>query len=124
MPRKKPTTWDTSNSTAPTSSSPLANSSPGSPKKEDDNSLERAEAIGDAVIVKTSPGRTRRGVSERADYDVPAARIVLTGGSPQMFDSLKGNTKGERLTWFSNEDRLLVDGSTAQPAASRILKKR
>ena len=93
-------------------------------QKENDNSLERAEAIGDAVIVKTGSGRTRRGVSERADYDVPAARIVLTGGTPQMFDSLKGNTKGERLTWFSNEDRLLVDGSTAQPAASRILKKR
>ncbi|MCX6604166.1 MAG: hypothetical protein NTV52_11285 [Acidobacteria bacterium] len=93
-------------------------------QKENDNSLERAEAIGDAVIVKTGTARIRRGVSERADYDVPAARIVLTGGSPQMFDSLKGNTKGERLTWFSNEDRLLVDGSTALPAASRILKKR
>lgn len=92
-------------------------------KKEGDNSLERAEAVGDAVIVKTTPDRTRRGVSERADYDVAESRVILSGGAPQMFDSVKGNTKGERLTWYSNEDRLLVDGTTNQPAASRILKK-
>jgi hypothetical protein len=50
--------------------------------------------------------------------------VILSGGAPQMFDSLKGTTRGERLTWFSSEDRLVVDGSLNQPAASRILKKR
>jgi lipopolysaccharide export system protein LptA len=98
-------------------------------QKESDNSLERAEAIGDSVIVQSGPDatgkpRTRRGTSERSDYDVAAGRVILSGGAPQMFDSLKGITKGERLTWFANDDRLLVDGSSNQPAASRILKKR
>ena len=98
-------------------------------QKENDNSLERAEAVGDSVIVQSGPDatgkpRTRRGTSERSDYDVAAGRVILSGGAPQMFDSLKGTTRGERLTWFSNEDRLVVDGSLNQPAASRILKKR
>ncbi len=98
-------------------------------QKENDSSLERAEAIGDSVIVQSGPDatgrlRTRRGTSERSDYDVAAGRVVLSGGAPQMFDSLKGTTKGERLTWFANDDRLLVDGSSNKPATSRILKKR
>lgn len=98
-------------------------------QKENDNSLERAEAVGDSVIVQSGPDatgkpRTRRGISERSNYDVAAGRVILSGGAPQMFDSLKGTTRGERLTWFADEDRLVVDGSWNQPAASRILKKR
>jgi lipopolysaccharide export system protein LptA len=98
-------------------------------QKENDNSLERAEAVGDSVIVQSGPDatgkpRTRRGTSERSEYDVAAGRVVLLGGAPEMFDSVKGVTKGSRLTWFANDDRLLVDGSSNQPAASRILKKR
>jgi lipopolysaccharide export system protein LptA len=98
-------------------------------QKENDSSLERAEAVGDSVIVDSGADasgkmRTRRGTSERSDYDVAAGRVILSGGAPRMDDSLKGTTKGERLTWFANDDRLLVDGSSNQPAASRILKKR
>jgi hypothetical protein len=50
--------------------------------------------------------------------------VVLTEGKPQLVDSLKGTTKGRQLTWFSQDDRLLVDGAEKQPAHSLVLRKK
>ena len=93
--------------------------------KKDDNSssLEKAYADGDAVIVQTGVDRTRRGTGEHALYEVSEEKVTLEGGSPQFADSLKGTTKGQKLTWFSNDDRLLVDGAPAKPAKSVIIRK-
>ena len=93
--------------------------------KKDDNSssLEKAYADGDAVIVQTGVDRTRRGTGEHALYEVSEEKVTLEGGSPQYADSLKGTTKGQKLTWFSNDDRLLVDGAPAKPAKSVIIRK-
>ena len=42
-----------------------------------------------------------------------------------MVDSVKGQTRGKQLTWFSNDDRLIVDGvDSAKPAKSIIRKKK
>ena len=93
--------------------------------KKDDNSssLEKAFADGDAVIVQTGAGRTRRGTGEHAIYEVSEEKVMLEGGSPQFVDSLKGTTRGQKLTWFSNDDRLLVDGVPSKPAVSVIKRK-
>ena len=93
--------------------------------KKDDNStsLEKAYADGDAVIVQNGPNRTRRGTGEHAIYEVSEEKVTLEGGSPQFVDSLKGTTRGQKLTWFSNDDRLLVDGVPAKPAVSVIRRK-
>jgi len=39
-------------------------------------------------------------------------------------DSLRGNTRGIKLTWFSGSDKLLVDGAAAEPAVSRINRRK
>jgi hypothetical protein len=49
--------------------------------------------------------------------------VVLTGGAPEFIDSLRGSSSGAELTWYANNDRLLVDGREGQPAVSRILRK-
>jgi hypothetical protein len=49
--------------------------------------------------------------------------VILTGGQPLLVDNLKGNTRGQKLTWWVNDDRLLVEGEEGRPAKSRILKK-
>lgn len=90
--------------------------------------LQHAIAEGNVVILqagKDAEGRdrTRRGQSEHADYWVPEERVILTGGSPQFFDSLKGLTKGTQITWYSGLDRFQVEGAGTTPAVSRILKK-
>ncbi|MBV6431998.1 MAG: Lipopolysaccharide export system protein LptA [Bryobacteraceae bacterium] len=91
--------------------------------KESGSSVEKAAADGGVVIVQTAPDRTRRGVSEHADYYVDEQKIILEQGSPELRDSLRGVTKGKQLTYFAGDDRLLVNGVTAQPAVSRIRRK-
>jgi lipopolysaccharide export system protein LptA len=89
-----------------------------------DNSLERAYADGKVEIQQSSPGRTRTGTSEHAEYYAGEDKIILRGGSPLFADSLKGNTRGNELTYYAADDRVLfVDGAPQQPAASRLRRK-
>lgn len=90
---------------------------------DDDSSLDHAFADGKVEIVQTALDRTRTGTSEHAEYYVDDAKIILETGQPQMVDSLKGMTRGRKLTWFSDEDRLLVDGAIGQPAQSKLRRK-
>jgi lipopolysaccharide export system protein LptA len=85
-----------------------------------DSSLEKAFADGAADIVQTAAGRTRRGTAEHAEYYVSDQKVILHGGAPTFSDSVKGATHGERLTYFADNDRLLVEGL---PAKSRIHRK-
>ena len=87
------------------------------------SSLDKAIADGAVKIVQSAPGRKRTGTSEHAEYYVDEAKVVLQNGQPQLVDSLRGTTKGKQLTWFSNNDRLLVDGAASQPAESNIRRK-
>jgi lipopolysaccharide export system protein LptA len=85
--------------------------------------LERAYADGSVKIVHTMPGRTRQGVAEHAEYYTGAEKLVLHGGEAILVDSLRGSAHGKQLTWFINNDRLLVDGREDQPAVSLIHRK-
>jgi lipopolysaccharide export system protein LptA len=92
-------------------------------EKDGGSSLDHAIADGSVKIVDTTPLRTRTGTSEHAEYYVTDAKITLQGGQPQMMDSIKGTTRGRQLTYFSNSDKLIVQGIEGQPVESRILKK-
>ncbi len=49
---------------------------------------------------------------------------MLTGGEPQLDDSLRGNTAGETLTYFTDDDRLLVNGTPKKQVKTLLLKKK
>ena len=88
-----------------------------------DNRLQKAFADGAVQIVQTGPIRTRTGSSEHAEYYTDEEKIVLRGGNPTMNVSLRGNTRGTELTYYSDDDRLLVKGSDGKPAISHIRRK-
>lgn len=88
-----------------------------------DSSFSRAVAEGDVRIVQTAGDRVRTGTSEHADYYPDEGKILLEGGQPQFVDSLKGRTTGRQLTYFSNDERLLVDG-LEQKLAESVLKRK
>jgi len=92
-------------------------------KKPGESSLEKATADGGVVIVRVTDGRTRRGTSEHADYFADESKIVLEGGSPLFEDSAQGTTGGRQLIYFSNDDRLLVNGAPSQPAVTKVRRK-
>jgi lipopolysaccharide export system protein LptA len=88
-----------------------------------DSSVDRAFADGTVQIVQTAPGRTRNGSSEHAEYYVDDEKVILEKGEPRFEDSLRGTTRGEKLTWFSKDDRLLVNGVEDKPAKSVIRRR-
>jgi len=90
--------------------------------KDADSRVEKAYADGHAEIVRNAPDRTRKGTADHAVYEVSEDKVTLFGGHPLFVDSLRGSTQGTQLTYFSDSDRLLVDGQPSEPAKSRILR--
>jgi lipopolysaccharide export system protein LptA len=93
-----------------------------------DSSLDKAFADGAVKIDSTSPTangqkRKRTGTSEHSEYYADEGKVIMQGGQPLLVDSIKGKTTGKQLTWWSNNDRLLVDGEESKPAQSTIRKK-
>jgi lipopolysaccharide export system protein LptA len=88
-----------------------------------DSSLDHAFADGAVQIVQTALDRTRTGTSEHAEYYVDQDKVILEGGQPKFVDTIRGTTQGKQLIWFSNDDRLLVNGAVGQPAQSHLRRK-
>ncbi len=86
--------------------------------------VEKALADIGVVIDQEAPGRTRKGTGEHAEYHVHEEKVTLSGGDPTLTDSLRGRTRGAELTWFSGDDRLLVNGLPERRVDSRLLRKK
>jgi lipopolysaccharide export system protein LptA len=89
-----------------------------------DDRLERAYSEHNVTIVQKTPIRTRVGTGEHAEYYTEDEKIILRGVPAQLNDTLRGNTRGAQLTYFADDDRLLVDGEPQKPAASRVRGKK
>jgi lipopolysaccharide export system protein LptA len=66
--------------------------------------------------------RTRTGTSDHCEYFTKDDKVVLNGGAPQFVDSIKGVTRGKQLTYFSNDDRLIVEGEAKKESSTRMKK--
>ena len=91
---------------------------------DEDSSLNHAIADGAVEIVQATPQRTRTGRSEHAEYYADVQKVILEKGAPEMVDSVKGSTRGMQLTYYANDDRLVVNGQEAKPASSIIYRRR
>jgi lipopolysaccharide export system protein LptA len=80
-------------------------------------------ADGHVEVHETSLDRTRDASSEHAEYYVDEDKVILEGGQPRFVDSTRGTTRGQKLTWYSSDDRLLVNGEAQQPVKSVLHKK-
>lgn len=92
-------------------------------ERDADTSLNHAFAEGAVKIVSTADKRTRTGTGEHGEYYASEQKVILNGGDALLVDSLKGQTRGKQLTWWSNNDRLLVNGAENRPADTLYLKK-
>ncbi|MEW5979194.1 MAG: LPS export ABC transporter periplasmic protein LptC [Acidobacteriota bacterium] len=70
--------------------------------------MERMVALQQVRIAQ--PERTAR--SERAEYFRNEERVVLTGGPPQVVDSVRGSTTGARLTMHLDDGSISVESTT------------
>ncbi|HXE61906.1 MAG TPA: LptA/OstA family protein [Bryobacteraceae bacterium] len=90
--------------------------------KTPDSRIDRASADGKVEIVQNFPGRQRIGTSEHGEYYTGEGKIVLTGGRPYLKDSLRGDTQGEKITYFTNDDKLVLDGAPKQKIEGHIVR--
>jgi lipopolysaccharide export system protein LptA len=90
-----------------------------------DSSLDKAFADGAVEIHQTSPkGVNYDGKAERSEYYTGEQKVVLLDGMPTMVDSQGNSTVGPAgLTYYPNDDRLLINGSENQPASTRLKRK-
>jgi lipopolysaccharide export system protein LptA len=72
-------------------------------------------AVGNVVV--TEPAR--RAVGDRLVYTADDAKYVLTGKSPSIFDAEHGTVWGDSLTFYSRDDRVLVESQRSSPTITR-----
>ena len=93
-------------------------------KSDSDSRINHAFADGAVEIAQIAKGRQRIGTSEHAEYYADEGKIILTGGEPLLRDSLRGNTQGEKLTYFTENDKLIMEGAPQKPVKTELHKKK
>ena len=63
--------------------------------------------------------RARRASGDRLTYTTAEDKFVLTGGTPSIFDAEHGKIRGDSLTFFRRDDRVLVEGKDNSPTVTQ-----
>ncbi|HMK31985.1 MAG TPA: LptA/OstA family protein, partial [Terriglobales bacterium] len=79
------------------------------------NQLDHVVAQGQVVVQQGN----RRATGQRLEYLPREGRFRLTGGPPSIFDAEHGNVTGDSLTFFSHDDRVLVEGGKTSPSVTK-----
>src|SRR5271165_2389381 len=77
--------------------------------------IDHMVAIGNVVV--TEPNR--RAVGDKLVYTADDATYYLTGKSPSIFDAEHGTVWGDSLTFYSRDDRVLVESKRTSPTITR-----
>ena len=77
--------------------------------------LDHMVATGKVIV--TEPNR--RGVGERLLYTADDAKYYLTGKNASIFDAEHGQIWGDSLTFYSRDDRVLVESKAPAPTVTR-----
>ncbi len=88
-----------------------------------DSSLDHATADGHVEVHETALDRTRDASSAHAEYYVDEDKVILEGGQPRLIDSTRGTTLGQKLIWYSSDDKFVVNGVPQQPVKSVLHRK-
>jgi lipopolysaccharide transport protein LptA len=82
--------------------------------------LEKAAARGAVEILETvgNDAAGRSGFGQRADYYPAEEKVVLEGEPARVVNASRDTTQGAALTYYLNDDRLLVLGSPQQRSYS------
>jgi lipopolysaccharide export system protein LptA len=89
-----------------------------------DSSLDHAFADGNVLMVLTGPLWTRTGTGEHGEYYEDDQKVIMRGKPALLVDSQGRRTRGDELTYFSNDDRLLVNGAPERRTDSVLPKKK
>ena len=86
------------------------------------NQLEKAFATGNVRIIQSGASDARQGAGRDAEYYPRESKVILIGEPASVQDGRRGLTEGARLTYYLDDDRLLVQGSSQERA--RTLRRK
>jgi lipopolysaccharide export system protein LptA len=94
-----------------------------------DSRLDKAFAEGDVEIFSTGKDRTRTGTGEHAEYFTADQKVILRGPWVKMVEKVftkpqPNTTEGKELTYYADDDRLVVTGEASKPGNSLINRKK
>jgi lipopolysaccharide export system protein LptA len=94
-----------------------------------DSRVEKAYADGAVEIFSTGKDRTRTGTGEHAEYYTADQKVILRGPWVKMVEKIfavpqPNTTEGKELTYYANDDRLVVTSDTAKPGQTLINRKK
>jgi lipopolysaccharide export system protein LptA len=110
----KPADPDSGNSQKPAQKSDRQHG-PTLPGSDSPSKIDHMVAIGKVVV--TEP--TRRAVGDKLVYTTEDGKYILTGKSPSIFDAEHGTVWGDSLTFYSHDDRVLVESKRSSPTITR-----
>jgi lipopolysaccharide export system protein LptA len=67
------------------------------------------KVVAEQNVVLQQPAR--RATGDRLVYSAPIDEYVMVGGPPSVWDAVHGTVTGASLTFYNDDDRVLVDGS-------------
>ena len=109
----KPADPDAKGATPATSSAAQKKSTiPGS---DGPSQIDHMVAVGKVIVT----GPNRRAVGDRLVYTAEDGKYFLTGKSPSIFDAEHGTVWGDSLTFYSHDDRVLVESKRSSPTITR-----
>jgi len=85
------------------------------PGSDGPSQVDHMVAVGKVVV--TAPNR--RAVGDRLVYTADDGKYLLTGKSPSIFDAEHGTVWGDSLTFYSRDDRVLVESKRSSPTITR-----
>jgi lipopolysaccharide export system protein LptA len=88
---------------------------PSLPGSDAPSQIDHMVALGRVVV--TEPNR--RAVGDKLVYTAEDGKYLLTGKSPSIFDAEHGTVWGDSLTFYSHDDRVLVESKRSSPTITR-----
>ncbi|MGB7556519.1 MAG: LPS export ABC transporter periplasmic protein LptC [Candidatus Korobacteraceae bacterium] len=85
------------------------------PGSDGPSQIDHMVAVGNVVVT----GPNRRAVGDRLVYTADDGKYFLTGKSPSIFDAEHGTVWGDSLTFYSHDDRVLVESKRSSPTITR-----
>jgi lipopolysaccharide export system protein LptA len=89
-----------------------------------DSRLEKAVADGGVKIVATTVNGKRIATAEHGEYYTSDQKVILSGGRPRLVDDAGHSTEGTKLTYYSDDGRLAIDGASNRPVQTFITRHR
>jgi lipopolysaccharide export system protein LptA len=85
------------------------------PSSSGPSQLNEIVATGNVVIQQTN----RRATGDRLVYTASNGQFVLTGGPPIVADAEHGTIRGDSLTFYSHDDRIVVESKESSRTVTR-----